>query len=218
MGTMTSAGARRTIYQALLLDVGYVIIDISWAALDAYETATGTQPGRGTNVAEADARWQEHRAGTITADRYWDQVARSRGLDGLPALFRALVEVVPDELFDRDAVALMRDARTARRRVGVLTNDAYTFIGKRFFAGRSEFAGLDAFVDSTEVGVRKPAPEAYLAAAEALAVVPEGIVFLDDTPECVEGARQVGMVGILVDPFDRTPAFDRARELLGLTP
>jgi putative hydrolase of the HAD superfamily len=135
----------------------------------------------------------------------------------LTGLFRALIEVVPDELFDRDAVALMRDARAAGHRVGVLSNDAYAFIGYEFFAGRPEFAELDAFVDSTDVGARKPAPEAYLAAAEALAVAPGDIVFLDDTPGCVEGARRVGMVGILVDPFDRGPAFDQARQLLGLT-
>lgn len=205
-------------HQALLLDVGYVIIDVSWRALGAYEAATGTrQPGHDPFEPAGDAQWQEHLAGTITADRYWDRVARSRGLDGLTALFRALAAVVPDELFDRDAVALMRDAGAAGCRVGVLTNDAYSFIGNEFFAGRPEFADLDAFVDSTDLGVRKPAPEAYLAAADALAVAPEGIVFLDDTPECVEGARRVGMVGILVDPFDRTPAFDRARQLLGLT-
>jgi putative hydrolase of the HAD superfamily len=199
------------------LDVGYVIIDLSWPALNAYDAATGTKvPGRDPFEPEGDAQWQEHLAGTITADQYWDQVARSRGLDGLTGLFRALAEVVPDELFDRGAVALMRDASAAGRRVGVLSNDAYSFIGKEFFAGRSEFAELDAFVDSTELGVRKPAPEAYLAAAEALASAPDSIVFLDDTPECVEGAGRVGMVGILVDPFDRTPAFDRARELLGL--
>jgi putative hydrolase of the HAD superfamily len=99
----------------------------------------------------------------------------------------------------------------------VLSNDAYSFLGNEFFAGRPELAALDAFVDSTEVGARKPAPEAYLAAAAALAVAPEGIVFLDDTPECVEGARRVGMVGIHVDPFDRTPAFARARRLLRLS-
>jgi putative hydrolase of the HAD superfamily len=138
-------------------------------------------------------------------------------MDGLIGLFRALAEVVPGELFDRDAVALMRDARTARLRVGVLSNDAYSLLGNEFFAGRPELAALDAFVDSTEVGARKPAPEAYLAAAAALAVAPEGIVFLDDTPECVDGARRVGMVGIHVDPFDRTPAFARARRLLRLT-
>lgn len=204
-------------YKALLLDVGYVILDVTWTAVDAYETATGTKnPDRGPFDPESDARWQEHRAGRLTAEEYWDEVARSKGFDGLSGLFRALIEVVPDELFDSDAVALIRDASAAGRRVGVLTNDAYSFIGSEFFARRPEFAGLDAFVDSTEVGVRKPAREAYLAAAEALAMAPEGIVFLDDTPECVEGARQVGMIAIQVNPFDRVPAFDLARELLGL--
>jgi putative hydrolase of the HAD superfamily len=205
-------------YQALLLDVGHVIIDISWRVLDAYDAVTATtEPGRHRSRPETDARWRQHVAGTITAERYWDQVARARGLDGLTGLFRALAGVVPGELFDPDAVELMRDARTAGLRVGVLTNDAYSFLGNDFFAGRPELAALDAFVDATDIGTRKPEPEAYLAAAAALAVAPEGIVFLDDTPECVEGARRVGMIGIHVDPFDRTPAFDQARRLLRLT-
>jgi len=86
----------------------------------------------------------------------------------------------------------------------VLSNEAYTFIGRDFFAGRPEVAELDAFVDATEVGARKPAPEAYLVAADAREFMPQDVVFLDDTPECVEGANRVGMHGILVDPFDRT--------------
>src|SRR5262245_24754526 len=204
-------------YDALLLDIGFVIIDVTWAAVDAYEQATGTgPPGHEPVEREGDARWTAHRAGEIGADRYWSEVARSRGFDGMTGLFRALVEGVPDALFDPAAVTLMRDAREAPRRVGVLSNDAYTFIGRDFFAGRPEFADLDAFVDATDVGARKPAPEPYLAAADALAVEPQGVVFLDDTPACVEGARRVGMHGILVDPFDRTPAFDQARALLGL--
>jgi putative hydrolase of the HAD superfamily len=204
-------------YEALLLDIGFVIIDVTWAAVDAYETATGTgTPGREPVEREGDARWRAYRAGGITAERYWDEVARSRGFDGMTGLFRALTEVVPDSMFDPAAVALMRDARDARRRVGVLSNEAYTYIGRDFFAGRPEFTELDAFVDATEVGARKPAREAYLAAAGALGVVPQSVVFLDDTPECVEGAGRVGMHGIRVDPFDRTPAFDRARGLLGL--
>jgi len=196
-------------YEALLLDIGFVIIDVTWAAIDAYEQAVGTGPSRREPAAQP-------LAGAISGDRYWGEVARSLGLDGVAGLLRALAEVVPDELFVADAVALMRDARAARRRVGVLSNEAYTFVGRDFFARRPEFAELDAFVDATEVGARKPAPEAYLAAAGALGVAPQGVVFLDDTPECVDGADQVGMHGILVDPFDRTPAFDRARALLGL--
>jgi FMN phosphatase YigB (HAD superfamily) len=196
-------------HQALLLDIGYVIIELSWRAVEAYEAATGTtSPGRDGLAPE----------GSLSPDQYWDQVARSRGLDGFTTLFRALVDVVPDELFVPAAVELMRDTRSAGRPVGVLTNDAYTFIGREFFAARPEFAGLDAFVDSTEIGARKPAARAYLAAAEALAVPIDQIVFLDDMPECVEGARAVGMTALQVDPADRTPAFTQARHLLALPP
>jgi len=206
-------------YDALLLDIGFVIIDVTWTAVDAYEKAMGTVPrGREPADRDADARWRAYLAGVITPDQYWGEVAKSRGFDGMSDLLRALAEVVPNEMFDRAAVALMRDAREAPRRVGVLSNEAYSFMGRDFFAGRPEFAELDAFVDATELGARKPAPEAYLAAAAALAVEPQGVVFLDDTPECVHGARRVGMHGIQVDPFDRTPAFARARTLLGLAP
>ena len=197
-------------HRALLLDVGYVIIELSWPAVEAYEAAagiTGTTPS-GRDGFDPD--------GTLTPDEYWDRVAKARGMDGFIALFRALVDVVPDEVFDPAAVALMQDAHAARRRVGVLTNDAYTFIGREFFERRPEFAQLDAFVDAVDIGARKPAPQAYLAAADALGVAPEATVFLDDTPECVDGARAVGMTAILVDPTDRTPAFTRARRLLAL--
>ena len=54
--------------------------------------------------------------------------------------------------------------------------------------------------------------------AATLGVQPRDVVFLDDTPECVDGAERVGMAAIRVDPFDKTPTFDHARELLGLHP
>jgi putative hydrolase of the HAD superfamily len=196
-------------HEALLLDIGYVIIELSWPALDAYDAATGTtSPSRDGFDPEA----------TPAPDEYWDRVAKARGMEGFLELFRALVATVPDHMFDPAAVALMDDTRAAGRPLGVLSNDAYTFVGPAFFAGRPEFADLDAFVDSTEIGVRKPAPEAYLAAAGALATPPDRIVFLDDTPACVEGARAVGMTALLVDPSDRAPAFAEARRLLGLPP
>lgn len=192
-------------HEALLLDVGFVIIDVSWRALEAYERAIGTPMARRESFGDA-----------TPTDGYWDGVARASGFDGFIPLFRALAAVVPDSLIDPAAVALMGDTRAAGRRVGVLTNDGYTFIGREFFAGRPEFAELDAFVDAADIGVRKPDPAAYLRAARELDVAPQQIVFLDDTPECVEGAVRVGMTGVLVDPLDRVPAFDHARQLLGL--
>ncbi len=132
------------------------------------------------------------------------------------AFFRAVADVAVDLMIDQDAVALMRDTRAAGRRVGVLSNDAYSIMGREFFAGRPEFAGLDAFVDALEIGVRKPDLAAYQRAADALGVPPEQIVFLDDTPECVEGGRAAGMHAIQVDPADRRTAFAAARQALGV--
>ena len=192
-------------HEALLLDVGFVVIDIGWRAIAAYEQATATPMAAQRMFGEP-----------TTDTHYWDRVARASGFDGFVSLFRELAAVVPDSLMIPDAVALMDDARDAGRRVGVLTNEGYAYLGHEFFARQQEFTGLDAFVDASEIGVRKPDPEAYLRAARELAVAPEVVVFLDDTPECVDGARRVGMAAVLVDPRDRTAAFDQARDLLGV--
>ena len=190
-------------YSALLLDVGYVIIDVTWRAVDALGRATGrTMPEPG------DMK---------PTPAYWDKVAADAGFDGFTELFRALCATVPEEVIDPAPIALLSDARAAGLRTGVLSNDAYTFIGREFFAARQEFAELDAFIDASEIGVSKPNAEAYLRAATALGVEPKEVVFLDDTSECVDGAERVGMAAVLVDPFDKTPAFDRARELLRLS-
>jgi len=206
-----------TALAGLLLDIGDVIIGVTPEVFDAFEAATGTRvAGRGPFGDGSDARWQQRLAGEIGGDDYWDAVSREAGYDDWRSLFRAISEVAPDEQFDQDALALMREARAGGRRVGVLSNDAYSINGPEFFRQRPEFAELDAFVDSTDVGARKPDPKAFLAAAEALGLEPEQIVFLDDLPASVEGARAVGMTGIHVDPADRLPAFALARRVLGL--
>ena len=56
---------------------------------------------------------------------------------------------------------------------------------------------FDDVVRSDEVGVRKPDPEIYLIAAARAVAAPEACVFVDDIPVNVEGARAVGMAGVL---------------------
>ena len=178
----------------------------------------GDPEKRGPYDPENDPLWQQRVAGEIGYYDYWETVAQRAGFRGWRELYREVSGVVPDSLVVPEAVALMKQAKRAGKRVGVLSNDAYSINGPEFFAARPEFSDLDAFVDSTDVGVRKPEPEPYLAAAKALGVVPSAVVFLDDTPECVEGARAVGMFGIHVDPMAPQPAFERAAEVLGLVP
>ena len=80
------------------------------------------------------------------------------------------------------------------------------------------YAGIFALIllflaTAAVIGFSKPRPEAYLAMARALGVAPEACLFVDDRPECVEGARQVGMRAWLLDRRGKSTADNRLRGL-----
>ena len=100
-------------------------------------------------------------------------------------------------------------------RVGALTNDGVGINGRAFFDSIPTIASFDAFCDAQAFG-GKPAPGAYLDAARELGVEPGEIIFLDDSPYCVDGARNVGMLAVLVDPMERRIGFDEARRRAGI--
>ena len=61
---------------------------------------------------------------------------------------------------------------------------------------RDEFRIESYFADcffSNEIGMRKPDEAAYRAVLDTLAVSAGDVLFLDDTPECVEGALRCGI-------------------------
>lgn len=214
--TTTTPPAR---VKALLLDIGDVIVTAPWVAFDALEKVIGRPvPGRGPLDPDNDPLWQRHLAGELDILAYWDGLADAAGFAGWRALYRAACDADPDALFDQDAVALMRDAKAAGLRVGALSNDGVSINGPEFFRERPEFAALDVFLDATETGVRKPHRAAYTRAVAELGVEAHEVLFLDDTPMCVEGAEAAGMRAVLVDPTKRAAAFDEARRSSGLAP
>jgi putative hydrolase of the HAD superfamily len=81
---------------------------------------------------------------------------------------------------------------------------------------RQRFPELfDAVVISGDVGMRKPDPEIYLHTARAIGVPPHQCVFVDDLSQNVEGARAVGMEGIVHRSAEFT--IPKLEELLGVT-
>ena len=88
-----------------------------------------------------------------------------------------------------------RDLRP-RYRTALLSN---SFVGAR--EKEQEAYGyadlVDAVVYSHEVGLAKPDPEIYALAARLTAVEPDEVLFLDDTPSAVQGARQAGWITVL---------------------
>ena len=203
--------------KALLFDIGDVVMRSNWAMLDLLERDTGRSiPGRGPLDPAGDPQWAAYLDGTLAWNDYWEHKATAGGYPGRYEMWRDMCARLGDSQFDPDALALVDQARAAGVPVGVLSNDLVAIGGAAWVDSRPELAGYDAFVDATVLGERKPAPAAYLAAIEQFGLAAEDIVFLDDTVACIEGARAVGMIGVHVDPTDKRPAFDRARQLVGL--
>ena len=59
------------------------------------------------------------------------------------------------------------------------------------------FEPFDYVFLSHEIGLRKPDPAAYQHVVETMKVDPEKSVFIDDDPENVEAATQLGMHGVV---------------------
>ncbi|MFL5798835.1 MAG: HAD-IA family hydrolase [Actinomycetota bacterium] len=94
---------------------------------------------------------------------------------------------------DPDMVAAVGAARAGGIRTGLVSNSW----GESGYE-RDRFGDLfDAVVISAEVSLRKPEPAIYVLAAERIGVPPARCVFVDDLLHNVEGARSVGMEGIV---------------------
>jgi putative hydrolase of the HAD superfamily len=117
--------------------------------------------------------------------------------------FAALLEVESERLIDRlfggmaPDEAMLEGVRTIRARgakTGLLSNswgDALAYdeaLLEELF---------DAWVISSEVGLRKPDPAVYELAAARLGLEPAACVFVDDLPGNLKPARALGMATVL---------------------
>jgi HAD superfamily hydrolase (TIGR01509 family) len=201
--------------QALIFDVGDVLTVPAFVLLDRLERVVGRPiEGRGPLGPGIDRRWEQLQAGEISTEQYWNGVAEQAGLGTWREFYGLISREFPVDMFDPIMLAFADAAQAAGYLIGVLTNDMVAINGANFAATSPIMARFDAIIDATELGFRKPAPQAYAAICAALDVAPASTVFLDDTPACVDGALAFGMRAVLVDTFDRAPAIRLAGELL----
>lgn len=99
---------------------------------------------------------------------------------------------------DMELLALVRRVRTRGYRTALLSNSWGNEYPRELWDGAFDHALI-----SSELGMRKPQPDIYLHAASLLGVAPHEVVFVDDMPDNVAGAIEVGMVGVLHEnPID----------------
>ena len=183
---------------ALLFDLGGVIIDIDFDRVFARwaEHARCDQASLRGRFAQDEA-YQRHEVGTIDAAEYFASLRVSLGidlthaqfLDGWNAIFIDEVAGIAD-LLARAAPKIPLYAFSN-------TNRAHELHWSKEFAGvMRRFRKV--FVSSA-IGLRKPDLEAFQYVAREMGARPERIVFFDDAPQNIEGARTCGLQVVQVN-------------------
>ena len=132
------------------------------------------------------------------------------------ALAAALADAFPCERRTRhlvypDVVPALHALRERQHRVAVVTNGVPD-LQREKLRGAGLDAQFDAVVISGEVGVGKPDPLIFLAAAERLGVDPALVVMVGDSlRRDVVGAQRAGMRGVWLNRAGATPAGDASR-------
>ena len=92
---------------------------------------------------------------------------------------------------DPDVLAFIREVRAAGVRVGLGANATDQLDADLAALGLTD--ELDVVVNSSVVGVHKPAKEYFQAACAALETSPARVLFVDDEDRAVAGARVAGL-------------------------
>jgi putative hydrolase of the HAD superfamily len=194
----------------LIVDYGGVLTTDVFASFRAFCEAEGLEPDavrdRFRSDPEARELLSQLETGALAAAEFEPR-------------FAALLEVESERLIGRlfggmqpDAAMLdgVRAARADGIRTGLLSNswgDALAYDD----ALLEEL--FDAWVISSEVGLRKPDPAIYELAAERLGLPPAACVFVDDLPGNLKPARALGMATVL-HRGDAAATLAEVRELL----
>jgi putative hydrolase of the HAD superfamily len=101
-------------------------------------------------------------------------------------------------------------------RVVAFTNDMAHWFGPDWAARFPAVTRFDAVLEAAKMGVLKPDPAAFQAAADALGEDPRRCLFVDDLAANLDGARAVGMATTSFAVTDPTGSVARILDAVGL--
>ena len=189
---------------ALLFDLGGVVFEIDFNRMFArWATYAGEEPETIRARFSLDAFYARHERGEIQASEYFASLRSSLQInlsdaqfaDGWTAIYLEEIPGVAQLLRSvKDQIPLYAFTNSNPTHM-VLWANRYSETLKSF---RRVFV-------SSDLGLRKPEPEAFAAIAETIGVSLDRILFFDDTRENVEGAMAVGMRAVHVDAIEGVP-------------
>jgi FMN phosphatase YigB (HAD superfamily) len=162
----------------LLLDIGGVVIPQLFESVSV--------PGFPRGPFNGDERYAAVQRGDLSEREYWASVAAERPDLDFGALWRSSSYV-------REDVRVALAALAGRLRLVGFTNDMAYWFGEDWPRRFPEFRLFDRLLEASKLGPPKPAPEAFLLAAQAIGEPPERCLFVDDLRANLDGAASVGM-------------------------
>jgi glucose-1-phosphatase len=190
--------------KALLFDLGRVIFDIDFN--QAFKTWAGyasCDPSEIRARYSPDAAYKSYEMGRISDAEYFESLRNSLGinisdaqfLEGWNAIFLEEMEGIANHLTNAGKVLPLY----AFTNTNPMHEQYWT---KRYAETLSHFKTI--FVSST-IKLRKPDAPAFHFVAREMGVLPESVLFFDDSLENVEGARSIGMQAVQVTSHHTVP-------------
>lgn len=190
-------------YQAVIFDLGGVILPSPFEAWARYEAQLGLDVGFIRRVVHASGdhgAWARHERGELAFDEFvaeFEAECREAGghdVSGVEVMTRLLADPEPrPEMLT--AIGRIRDAGL---RTAGLTNNWADPDDARERTASVLAPVFDVLVESAVEGLRKPDPRIYHLTCDRLDVEPPDAVFLDDLGVNLKPARELGMHTIKV--------------------
>lgn len=183
--------------QALLFDIGGVVIDIDFGrAISSWQAISRLSHDELRLAFQHDAVYRQHEVGAITIQEYCTHLADTLKLQAEP---ERIVEGW-NSIFVGEIAETLTLLQNARRRLPcyAFTNTNATHHATWAARFPQLTQSFERVFSSYEIGVRKPDRRAYEFVADEIGLPPGAILFFDDSLENVEAARVAGLQAVRV--------------------
>jgi HAD superfamily hydrolase (TIGR01509 family) len=176
--------------KAVAFDAMGVLYDV---ADDMRQILVPFARARGTSLSDVDIERVYRRAmlGEIDTSELWAELGIARSPD-LDEEYVRQYRLIPGIL------ELLDDLRASDLRLGCISNDVADWSRARRRHLRLD-SRIEHWTISSIVRSRKPSPEIYRMFLADMRLEPGEVMFVDDRPANIEGARAVGFSTLLVD-------------------
>lgn len=185
-------------YSAILLDLGGVLIDIDYHATEKAFEKLGVSDfkARYTQFAQNEV-FDRFECGEISPQHFVNLLLPHTQVGTSPnqvvAAWNAMIGAFPQR-----KLALLTQLKNQQQTLFLLSNtNALHMVEVAKSLQKVSDLGLNAFFEqvflSHEIGKRKPHPETFVWVCEQMGFAPKDMLFIDDSPQHIEGAKAAGL-------------------------